>query len=74
VTGRVEAARWLPTYHGVESVVVELAGDSDTTRRNVGEPLRPRGLVGPGATVVFVSVNPVLARPDANFLKLQRLA
>jgi pyruvate kinase len=39
----------------------------------LGREIRERGIVEPGATVVFVSVSPQLSRTDANFLNLQRI-
>jgi hypothetical protein len=30
-------------------------------------------LVGAGAAVVFVNINPDLTRPDANYLRIQRV-
>ena len=38
----------------------------------IGEELAARGLLPRDVPVVLVSVNPDLARADANFLKIQR--
>jgi pyruvate kinase len=72
-TDRAEVAGRLVLYHGVVPLVVPLAEDNDTTRVRVVEDLKRRGLIGPGSRIVFVSVNPDLARTDSNFLKLQQV-
>jgi len=40
----------------------------------VGHALRTRGLIGPSAVIVLVSVSEDLSSPQANFLKLHRLS
>ena len=65
-------ARRLSLYWGV-------AARADDDRRGrvergmlIGQELVARGLLPRGVPVVLVSVNPDLARADANFLKIQR--
>lgn len=72
-TDRAEMARRLTLLWGVVPLVTDIGGDVDSAGANVGRQLLARGAVPPGGVVVFVSVNPDLARGDANFLKLQRL-
>jgi len=70
---RDETARRLALYRGVVPVRSEIGGDVDAAAALVGRELVARGLVRAGAVVVFASIHADLARPDANYLKLQRL-
>ena len=73
-TSRLDVARRLMLYRGVTPIVTELGENVDETGRAIGGLLVAQGLLPAGAEVVFVSVHQDLARPAANFLKLQRLA
>ncbi|MDE3155381.1 MAG: hypothetical protein KGN76_09780, partial [Acidobacteriota bacterium] len=73
-TEQEETARRLGLYWGVVPVVTTIGDDVDSAGVMVGRGLEQRGVVRPGAVVVFVSVSPDFARADANFLKIQRLA
>ncbi|MGH7995080.1 MAG: hypothetical protein ACREFX_01875, partial [Opitutaceae bacterium] len=50
-----------------------IGDDVDSAGLMVGRTLQARGVVRPGAVVVFVSVSADYSRPDANFLKIQEL-
>src|SRR5437773_10492360 len=70
-TDRDATARRLTLYWGVEPVVTDIGENVDQAGTLIGEQLAARGLVEPGAAVVLVSINPDLARTDANYLKIQ---
>jgi pyruvate kinase len=61
------AAR-LALVWGVTPVVTE-----DLSLERLRATLTTRGLVSPGAVVVFVAIHPVLGRDDTNFLHVERL-
>ena len=68
-TDDAEVAHELALYRGVVPVLADL-GPEATVERQLVE----RGLIAHGAVVVFVNVHPDLARPEANFVNLLRLA
>jgi pyruvate kinase len=72
-TDRDETARRLALYWGVVPVCTDIGENVDSAGMLVGRQLVARALVAPGAAVVLVSINPDLARVDANYLKIQRL-
>lgn len=72
LTGSDEVARRLALYWGVEPVVRDI-GDGFVPVVPLAAGLVETGTLAPGASVVLVSVDPDLARPDTNFLKLQRI-
>jgi pyruvate kinase len=72
-TDRDETARRLSLYWGVEPVCTDIAEAVESASSLIGQQLVARGLIGSGADVVFVSINPDLARRDANYLKIQRV-
>jgi pyruvate kinase len=72
-TDRPDVARRLALYRGVHPLVTEIGADFESAGRQVGEVLVSRGLVGPGATVVFVNIRGDLSRHDANYVHLRRL-
>jgi pyruvate kinase len=72
-TDRDETARRLALYWGVTPVCTKIGESGTLAGLQVGEQLVALGLVAPGSAVVLVSINPDLARHDANYLKLQRL-
>jgi pyruvate kinase len=66
-------ARRLAVYRGVMPLTIELGPDIAQTEAQVEQHLVARGILAPGAVIVFVSVNADLTRPDANFLRIRRL-
>ena len=72
-TDRDDLARRLSPYWGVLPVCTDIGESVSAAGELVGQQLVARGLVQAGTTVVLVSVNPDLARTDANYLKIQRL-
>jgi pyruvate kinase len=65
-------ARRLSLYWGVQPVQTTIGEDVSSAGLLIGQELADRGLLPRGVPVVLVSVNPDLARADANFLKIQR--
>jgi len=65
-------ARRLSLYWGVQPVQTTIGEDVSSAGMLIGQELADRGLLPRGVPVVLVSVNPDLARADANFLKIQR--
>ena len=72
-TNREDVARRLVLYRGVVPIVTSIAETVDATGALIARLLLDRGLVKPGAEVVFVSAHSDPAQPSANFLKLHRL-
>jgi pyruvate kinase len=72
-TDRDETARRLTLYWGVLPVCTDIGEAVDAAGTLIGRQLVARGLVPAGSDVVFVSINPDLARHDANYLKIQRV-
>jgi pyruvate kinase len=70
---RDDIARRLSLYWGVLPVQMALGRNIDVAGAIVGQELLTRGLVARGAAVVFVSIDADMTRPDANYLKIQRL-
>ncbi len=66
-------ARRLTIYRGVVPLTIELSQNIAETEAVVERHLVSRGMLAPGAVIVFVSVNADLTRPDANFLRIRRL-
>jgi pyruvate kinase len=65
-------ARRLSLYWGVQPVQTTIGEDVSSAGMLIGQELAARGLLPRDVPVVLVSVNPDLARADANFLKIQR--
>ena len=65
-------ARRLSLYWGVQPVQTAIGEDVARAGMLVGLELVARGLLPRDVPVVLVSVNPDLARADANFLKIHR--
>jgi pyruvate kinase len=61
-------ARMLALYRGVVPVLTPIQ-DLNTLERMLIE----RGLIAPGAVIVFISVNPDMSRPDANYVNVQKV-
>ena len=72
-TDRDDTARRLSIYWGVTPVCADLGENAESAGAFIGQQLVARGLVPSGAAVVLVSINPDLARDDANYLKIKRL-
>jgi pyruvate kinase len=72
-TDRDETARRLSIYWGVVPLRTDIGENVDSAGAIVGQLLVARGLVRAGSAVVLVSISSDLARPDANYLKIQRL-
>ena len=72
-TDRLDLARRLSVYWGVVPLRTEIGENVDAAGALIGQELITRGLVAAGSMVVLVSINPDLARLDANYLKLQHL-
>ena len=65
-------ARRLSLYWGVQPVQTAIGEDVAMAGMLIGRELVARGLLPRDVPVVLVSVNPDLARADANFLKIHR--
>jgi pyruvate kinase len=72
-TDRDETARRLSIYWGVSPVCTDIGENLDAAGAIIGQLLVERGLVRAGSVVVLVNISPDVARPDANYLKIQRL-
>jgi pyruvate kinase len=72
-TDREETARRLAICWGITPVAAGVGDGVDVSGAVLGRELAAAGLVEPRATLVFVNVHRDLARPDANFVTIQRL-
>jgi pyruvate kinase len=72
-TDRDDTARRLTLYWGVTPLCTEIGENVDAAGALIGQQLVARGMVAEGAVVVLVNISADLTRPDANFLKIQRL-
>jgi pyruvate kinase len=72
-TERQQPARRLTLHWGVMPICMPIGDNLDEASTRIGEQLVARGVATAGATAVFVSINPDLARRDANYLKIHRL-
>jgi pyruvate kinase len=72
-TDRNETARRLTLYWGVVPLCTDIGENVDSAGALIGQQLVARGLVPAGSTVVLVNISADLSRPDANYLKIQRL-
>ena len=52
---------------------MDIGDPVDLSGMVIGRQLVAHGFVGAGAAVVFININPDLTRPDANYLRIQRL-
>jgi pyruvate kinase len=66
-------ARRLALHWGVVPVCMDIRDPVDLSGVVIGRHLVAQRLVGAGAAVVFVNINPDLTRPDANYLRIQRV-
>jgi pyruvate kinase len=67
------AARRLSLLWGVTPIVGSIDEDVSALAAALERRILSRALLPPGSTVVVVSVDPDLARPGVNFLKLSRI-
>lgn len=67
-THEPSVAAMLALFNGVQPIVTP-----DRKPETLERQLIDRGLLPPGATVVFINVSPDLTRTDMNFLNLQRI-
>jgi pyruvate kinase len=72
-TDNAITARRLTLHWGVIPVRLDLDAEVDLTGHTVGRQLVDLGYVAPGEAAVFININPDLTRPDANYLRMQRL-
>lgn len=72
-TERQDTARRIALHWGVVPVRVELSDEGEGRGATVAQQLVSRGYASPGEAVVFININPDLTRPDANYLRIQRL-
>jgi pyruvate kinase len=74
-TDRSEVCRRLAVCWGVRAVGVDMIENANIgeATMHIGRQLVNKGLVPPGSTLVFVSIDDELTRPDSNYLKVQRL-
>ncbi len=73
VTSDERVARRLMLHRGVEPIVVDRAVLDDLGGVAVEHHLLQRGVLRAGESIVFVSINADLTRPDANFLRIRRV-
>jgi pyruvate kinase len=72
-TDRDETARQLTLCWGVLPICTNIGEDIQSAGTLIGPELIERGLVQKGAVAVLVSIHPDSTRPDANYLRMQRL-
>jgi pyruvate kinase len=72
-TSNAVVARRLTLHWGVVPICMDIGDPVDLTGFVIGRQLVSKTLVAAGAAVVFININPDLTRPDANYLRLQRL-
>jgi pyruvate kinase len=72
-TSNAVTARRLALHWGVVPICMDIGDPVDVRGLVVGPRLVSAGLLTAGAAVVFININPDLTRPDANYLRLQRL-
>lgn len=72
-TNNALTARRLACHWGVVPICMDIGDPVDLSGMVIGRQLVAKGLVGAGAAVVFININRDLTRPDANYLRLQRL-
>jgi len=72
-TNNALTARRLSLFWGVVPLCMDIGDPVDLSGMVIGRQLVAHGLVGAAAAVVFININPDLTRPDANYLRIQRL-
>jgi pyruvate kinase len=69
-TASADTARRLTLYWGVTPISLEMDDKVGSAGAQACRALVERGLLVAGTPVVLVNINPDLARPDANYLKI----
>ena len=72
-TARQDTARRLSLHWGVVPVRIDPDHDDHLGGQAVGQQLIALGYVAAGEAAVFINIDPDLSRPDANYLRIQRL-
>lgn len=73
ITPSDAAARRLMLHRGIEPRAIDRGPWADPAGTDIERQLLERGVLRAGDTIVFVSVNADLTRPDANFLRIRRV-
>lgn len=73
ITRDAQVARRLMLHRGVEPVALDRGPWADPAGTDVERQLLERGVLHAGDTIVFVSINADVTRPDANFLRIRRV-
>jgi pyruvate kinase len=73
ITPSVVAARRLMLHRGLEPRAIDRGPWADPAGTDIERQLVERGVLHAGDTIVLVSVNADLTRPDANFLRIRRV-
>jgi pyruvate kinase len=73
VTFDERVARRLMLHRGLEPVAIDTALITNAAGVDIERHLVERGVLHGGQTIVFVSINADLTRPDANFLRIRRV-
>jgi pyruvate kinase len=73
ITADEATARRLMLHRGLEPLAIDRGPWADPAGTDIERQLLERGVLRGGDTIVFVSVNADLSRPDANFLRIRRV-
>lgn len=73
ITTDEATARRLMLHRGLEPLAIDRGPWADPAGTDIERQLLERGVLRGGDTIVFVSVNADLTRPDANFLRIRRV-
>jgi pyruvate kinase len=73
VTFDAQVARRLMLHRGVEPIAVDASLMQHPGGIEIERDLVERGVLRSGETIVYVSINADLTRPDANFLRIRRV-
>lgn len=73
ITPTSVTARRLMLHRGLEPLPLDRGPWADPAGTDIERQLLERGVLRNGDTIVFVSVNADLTRPDANFLRIRRI-
>jgi pyruvate kinase len=71
-TPAAEAARRLALLWGLAPIAVTLAEDGEDPGALIGHALVAGGFIAPGASFVYVSINPDLDQPASNYVRIRR--
>jgi pyruvate kinase len=73
ITADAATARRLMLHRGLEPLALDRGPSADPAGTDIERQLIERGVLRAGDTIVFVSVNADVTRPDANFLRIRRV-